>query len=81
MTDASHTELNIWRDYERGKVGIQLEGLPQKLLSPDDARNRAAELESNAPDYFTFPEHVAQVDDIAAKLREYADDVETTNSE
>lgn len=45
MTDESHTELNIWRDYERGKVGIRLEGLPQKLLSPDDARKRAAELE------------------------------------
>lgn len=76
MIDDSRTDFDVWRDYERGMVGIQVEGLPQKLLTPDEARDRAIELEANAPDYLTFPEHVDQVEDIAATLREYAADVE-----
>lgn len=79
MTDDSQTDFNVWRDYERSKVGIQLDGLSRKLLSPDEARDRAAELEANAPDYFTFSEHVAQVEDTAATLREYGDDVEAAD--
>lgn len=76
MTDNSFANFDVCRDYERGKVGIQLEGMPRRLLDPDEAREQAAELETNAPDYFTFPEGVEKVDDIAETLREYAADVE-----
>lgn len=77
MTDDTPTDFDIWRDYSRGKVGVQLEGLPRRLLTPDEARDRADELDANAPDYLTYPEEVSQVEDIAERLREYANDIES----
>jgi len=65
-------DARLWRDYERGMVGYQLEGKPRLLLDPDEAREKANQLEHLLAETADNARH----HEFIATLRAYAAEVE-----
>lgn len=74
MTDEPFTEMSLWRNYKQGRVGFQIEGRHRLLLTPNQARQKAALLEMNLEQ---LPEDQRdQGREIISDMRQFADDVE-----
>lgn len=70
----NRNEMHLWRDYERGAVGIETASGARKLLPPDEARKMADALERRFAKEIAADERDSQafLDD----LRKFADEVE-----
>lgn len=77
--DREGREVRIWRNYREGKVGFQIEGLPDVLLSPAEARMKADDLEEGVR--AENPEYLPAVEGVIGDLREYADEIEGIEEE
>lgn len=73
-TDESHDnrpEITLWRNYERHRVGVNINNQGRELLDPDKARQLASAMQHE------FGDDVAE---IATTLTQYADDVDPRRS-
>lgn len=79
MFDQDPHEVTIWRDYEQGKVGVQMGQDEPRFLEPEVARDTADLLEQELADgeFSQIPEvDLGDTRDMIDDLREFADDVE-----
>lgn len=73
-TPSDQAVVASWPDYQKHRVGVQFPGAPEKLITPEKARELADAIEDNCIDDLMDPN--LETRQFVNDLRAHADDVE-----